>query len=74
HAGGGGGGGGGASFDIWVTRPGTAMPDLSTNTFTLPAGTSTGGGGGSGGNSSNTATGVGGAGAAGLFGNTRVGS
>jgi hypothetical protein len=74
HAGGGGGGAGGASFDIWVSRPGTATPDLSTNTFTLPAGTNTAGAGGTGGNSSNTTTGVGGAGAAGLFGNTRVGT
>jgi len=74
HAGGGGGGGGGASFDIWITRPGTATPDLSTNTYSIPAGTNTAGGGGSGGNSSNTATGIGGVGAAGLFGNTRIGT
>ncbi|MFO0709346.1 MAG: putative metal-binding motif-containing protein [Sandaracinus sp.] len=74
HAGGGGGGGGGASYDIWVSRPGTAMPDLSTNTYTLPGGTNTGGAAGAGGNSSNTTTGIGGAGAAGLFGNTRIGT
>ncbi len=74
HAGGGGGGGGGASYDIWITRPGAAAPDLSTNTYATPAGTNTGGAGGTGGNSSNTTTGIGAAGAAGLFGNTRVGT
>jgi hypothetical protein len=74
HGGGGGGGAGGASFEIWVSRPGTATPDFSTNTFGVPAGTATGGAGGNGGNSSNTTTGLGTAGATGAFGNIRIGT
>ena len=75
HAGGGGGGAGGVSFDIWISRPGSASPTYgTTNTFEVPAGSNTGGSGGSGGNSSNTSIGLGAAGTAGGFGTVRIGT
>jgi hypothetical protein len=74
HAGGGGGGAGGVSFDIWISRPGSAMPDYTANTFEVAAGTSTSGAGGAGGNSSNTTIGLGTGGATGAFGTIRIGT
>jgi hypothetical protein len=74
HGGGGGGGAGGVSYDIWVTRPGTAMPTYTTNTFETPATTVTSGAGGLGGNSSNTSTGLGTSGVAGTYGTIRIGT
>ncbi len=74
HGGGGGGGAGGVSYDIWVSRPGTAAPTYTTNTFEVPAATPTSGAGGLGGNSSNTSTGLGTVGVAGAFGTIRIGT
>ena len=74
HAGGGGAGAGGVSYDIWVSRPGTAMPSYGGNTFEIAASVATGGSGGNGGNSSNTAIGLGGNGVDGAYGTIRVGS
>jgi hypothetical protein len=75
HAGGGGGGAGGVSYDVFVSRPGTASPTYgTTNTFEIPAATDTGGSGGAGGNSSNTATGLGRTGIRGDFGTIRIGT
>jgi hypothetical protein len=73
HAGGGGGGAGGVSYDVWVTRPGAALPDYSMNTFEIPAATNTAGAGGLGGNSSNTTFGLGTAGVPGQWGQIRIG-
>ena len=73
HAGGGGGGGGGVSYDVWISRPGTATPDYSGNTFEIAGTVATGGTGGTGGNSSNTTVGLGTAGVAGAYGTVRLG-
>ncbi len=73
HGGGGGGGCGGSSFDIvaWGIN-GQPQSFAASNTFTLPAGTATGGAGGAGGLSINTVTGTGSAGTTGRSGNVEI--